>query len=208
MERDGRHKINRRAQRTGHASPPPNSSCPISSHSSTVASRGSVVCAVLCSMHVSAFLVFLDFLQTLAKIYCVWKCVDFTQKFSAPAAKLDLYLCFAHCVCLVKLSCVACFMPLRIPLLIPRLDLISQSDFRILAEFRTPWERSSCRFMTVFDVCLSLFADTALCQVFDSASVSGQMQHPLPLPSLWQTSPVSHLLGYKQMIALRRDKEA
>lgn len=49
-------------------------------------------------MHVSAFLVFLDFLQTLAKIYCVWKCVDFTQKFSAPAAKLDLYLCFAHCV--------------------------------------------------------------------------------------------------------------
>lgn len=53
---------------------------------------------MLCSMHVSAFLVFLDFLQTLAKIYCVWKCVDFTQKFSAPAAKLDLYLCFAHCV--------------------------------------------------------------------------------------------------------------
>lgn len=57
-----------------------------------------------------------------------------------------------------------------------RLVLISQSDFRILAEFRTPRERSPCRFMTVFDVCLSLFADTALGQDLDSVSLSGRMQ--------------------------------
>lgn len=70
-------------------------------------------------MHVSAFLVFLDFLQTLAKIYCVWKCVDFTQKFSAPAAKLDLYLCFAHCVFGQVIVRGVLYMPLRIPLSYP-----------------------------------------------------------------------------------------
>lgn len=65
--------------------------------------------------------------------------------------------------------------------------------------------------MAIFDVCLSLFADTALCQDLDSVLVSGQMQQPSPhtpispfsLPSSVISSP-----GYKQMIALRRDKEA
>lgn len=139
---------------------------------------------MLCSMHVSAFLVFLDFLQTLAKIYCVWKCVDFTQKFSAPAAKLDLYLCFAHCVfgqvimrgVLYARSCLSLSLLVYPPWLnIAKWFSHSRRIAAALLESISPR-----RFMAVFDVCLSLFADTALCQDSDSVLVSGQMQQPSP----------------------------
>lgn len=95
------------------------------------------------------------FLQTLAKIYCVWKCVDFNSKVLTPPYALYLSLFFAcsrsrsrsrsrslgmsygcqvgfismsFAHCLVKLSCVALYVFLA------RFCLILQSDFRIFTE--------------------------------------------------------------------------
>lgn len=208
-------KINRQEQRTGHASTPsPHPVWQLSYQLSLIYRAISLCCAVLCSLHVSAFLVFLDFLQTLAKIYCVWKCVDFTQK-SLRRLPSWIYICVSLIVCLVKLSCVACFMLARVsrsPYSYTRLGLISQSDFRILAELLPHSSRAFapqiygrlwCMFIPFCWHCTVPRLRLGLGIRANAATFSPHPHFHLSLPSSVSSSP-----GYKQMIALRRDKEA
>lgn len=122
--------------------PTPFGSCPISSLSSTVPSHYAVLCCARCTFPLSSYS-----LTSCRRWQKFIVCENVLTSLKSSLRRLPswIYICVSLIVCLVKLSCVACFMLAcvsRSPYSYTRLGLISQSDFRILAELLPHFSRA------------------------------------------------------------------
>lgn len=127
-------KINRQEQRTGHASTPSPHPVWQLSYQLTLIYRAISLCCARCTFPLSSYS-----LTSCRRWQKFIVCENVLTSLKSSLRRLPswIYICVSLIVCLVKLSCVACFMLARVsrsPYSYTRLGLISQSDFRIPAE--------------------------------------------------------------------------